>query len=333
MGMARGEDRYADIAVGLYRQMSRTGTPTLAEAAAALNLTAEEARLAEKHLQRLGLVTVAEQNPDAKVHVSPEVAIVRALTTGRHELDLYRDRIVGMHEHLEQIVSQYLPLGIGDRHDLQFEVMTDLRRVAAYLDSATDLARTDLFSMHPGPPPPPHLLLEGQGRNRQLAERGLRLRTLYQRRIAALPYMTEHLRTLHGLGYDIRVAHVVPLRILIFDGRRAVIPIDPENGRAGAIMIDGEVFVRSLVSVFDFCWQNAESYDTIPLDGGDQMPTPQEQVILRMLAAGLKDEKIARTLGVSLRTVSRTISDLMQRAGAESRFQAGIRAIKLGWID
>ncbi|MBB5874056.1 DNA-binding CsgD family transcriptional regulator [Allocatelliglobosispora scoriae] len=334
MGMTRGEDRLTgDLAVALYRQMRQPGTHTLALAAIELGLTPEETRLAEKHLQRLGLVTAAELDPDATIHVSPEVAIVRALTTGRHELDLYRDRIAGMHEHLEQIVAQYLPLGVGARHELEVEVMTDLRRVAAYLDSATDLTRTELVSMHPGPAPSPHLLVEGQERNRQLAERGLRLRTLYQRRVAVLPYMAEHLRGLHSLGYDIRVAHVVPLRMLIFDGRRAVIPIDPDNGRAGAIMIDGEVFVRSLLSVFDFCWQNAESHDTIPLDAEDQAPTQQELVILRMLAAGLKDEKIARTLGVSLRTISRTISDLMQRSGAESRFQAGIRAVKLGWID
>lgn len=52
-----------------------------------------------------------------------------------------------------------------------------------------------------------------------------------------------------------------------------------------------------------------------------------------MLASGMKDEKIARGLGVSLRTVSRMLSELMQEMGATSRFEAGVRAHRLGWVD
>jgi DNA-binding NarL/FixJ family response regulator len=52
-----------------------------------------------------------------------------------------------------------------------------------------------------------------------------------------------------------------------------------------------------------------------------------------MLAAGMKDEKIARSLGISLRTLSRLLSEVMQELGASSRFEAGVRAAKLGWLD
>jgi DNA-binding NarL/FixJ family response regulator len=52
--------------------------------------------------------------------------------------------------------------------------------------------------------------------------------------------------------------------------------------------------------------------------------------ILRMLGAGLKDEAAARSLGLSLRTYRRRVAELMASLGAESRFQAGLRARELG---
>ncbi|MEU9130595.1 helix-turn-helix transcriptional regulator, partial [Kitasatospora sp. NPDC048540] len=47
--------------------------------------------------------------------------------------------------------------------------------------------------------------------------------------------------------------------------------------------------------------------------------------IMELLAAGLKDESIARRLGMSLRTTRRHIADIMEELDAASRFQAGYR--------
>jgi DNA-binding NarL/FixJ family response regulator len=49
-----------------------------------------------------------------------------------------------------------------------------------------------------------------------------------------------------------------------------------------------------------------------------------------LLAAGLKDEAIARQLGVSLRTIHRRTGDLLDRLGARTRFQAGMQAARQG---
>ena len=48
---------------------------------------------------------------------------------------------------------------------------------------------------------------------------------------------------------------------------------------------------------------------------------------------GAKDEQIARSLGVSLRTVRRRMADLFEELGVESRFQAGVEAVRdAGWL-
>ena len=54
--------------------------------------------------------------------------------------------------------------------------------------------------------------------------------------------------------------------------------------------------------------------------------------LLRQLLSGAKDEQIARTMGLSLRTVRRRIAELMIELGADTRFQAGAEAVRRGWL-
>jgi DNA-binding NarL/FixJ family response regulator len=51
-----------------------------------------------------------------------------------------------------------------------------------------------------------------------------------------------------------------------------------------------------------------------------------------LLTAGVKDQAIARQLGVSLRTIRRRLANLMREAGAVSRFQLGMLAGRRGWV-
>jgi DNA-binding NarL/FixJ family response regulator len=55
-------------------------------------------------------------------------------------------------------------------------------------------------------------------------------------------------------------------------------------------------------------------------------------VVLELLQLGMKDETIARQLGVSLRTVRRRIAALMDDLGVDTRFQAGLEAARRGLI-
>ncbi|UBU19177.1 helix-turn-helix domain-containing protein [Nonomuraea gerenzanensis] len=55
----------------------------------------------------------------------------------------------------------------------------------------------------------------------------------------------------------------------------------------------------------------------------------REWQVLQLLAQGCTDEMVARNLDVSLRTVRRVTADLMNRLGARSRFQAGLKASRL----
>lgn len=58
-----------------------------------------------------------------------------------------------------------------------------------------------------------------------------------------------------------------------------------------------------------------------------------DRALLHLLHAGLKDETIARQLGLSERTLRRRITDLTTRLGATSRFQAGAQVVRRGWLS
>jgi len=87
-----------------------------------------------------------------------------------------------------------------------------------------------------------------------------------------------------------------------------------------------------LLALFQSVWNRA-----LPLGGPRRRDSeglgPQREQVLRLLAAGHTDDAIARRLGVSVRTARRVASDLLSKLNAQSRFQAGARAVARGWLD
>ncbi len=67
------------------------------------------------------------------------------------------------------------------------------------------------------------------------------------------------------------------------------------------------------------------------LDLGEARPDLR-RFLLQQLAAGAKDEQIARALGISLRTVRRRVADMLIELGVDNRFQAGVEAVRRGWL-
>jgi DNA-binding Lrp family transcriptional regulator len=83
--------------------------------------------------------------------------------------------------------------------------------------------------------------------------------------------------------------------------------------------------------LFEAMWKRALAVPGIDaLDADEQS---DRLLLLDQLADGLKDEQIARNLGLSLRTVRRRVADLMADLDAGSRFQAGVEAARRGWLD
>ncbi|MET8307732.1 helix-turn-helix transcriptional regulator [Micromonospora sp. NPDC005173] len=171
----------------------------------------------------------------------------------------------------------------------------------------------------------------------ELLIRGLVCRTVYDNGAFAHPEMLSWARHMRPLGEQARVLPAVPLKLLLFDGRTAILPLT--RGESGAeqsvVIVRESALTDALQALFEALWRQAtplwDDADTHP-EGTEQAElTEAEQTLVRLLAVGMKDEDIARHLDISVRTLRRRISDLQTRLGAGGRFQAGVQAARRGW--
>ncbi|WP_147129121.1 LuxR C-terminal-related transcriptional regulator [Nocardia ninae] len=58
----------------------------------------------------------------------------------------------------------------------------------------------------------------------------------------------------------------------------------------------------------------------------------QEFEMLRALSTGSRDEVVARTMNVSVRTMRRRFAEIMDDLQAHTRFQAGFMVARAGWL-
>lgn len=140
----------------------------------------------------------------------------------------------------------------------------------------------------------------------------------------------DHLRLVLDGGAQVRITDAeLPHETIIID-RRVMILAGREDptGREYSVttartMIDG------VHSLFDAMWDRSADYDTYLATDTPQL-TPDSRRILEALSTGRTDDSAARHLGLSLRTYRRRVAELMVTLQAASRFQAGLRAGRLG---
>ena len=120
----------------------------------------------------------------------------------------------------------------------------------------------------------------------------------------------------------------VPVKLLVVDvddchlapgERRAARP------EARAVVVSDSALTSALQVLFDQLWNQAVPLRLSASDGDDPATT-----LVNLLATGMKDEAIARQLGISGRTLRRRIARA-RAAPASSRFQAGLQAARQGW--
>ncbi|MEU6880757.1 LuxR C-terminal-related transcriptional regulator [Streptomyces sp. NPDC046712] len=338
----------ADAILTLYQELRSRGVSSFREACAAVRIAPEEYERCRDELTSLGLIvptssthaTVSDirdanwkPDTDTVAAIDPEISLLRLLDRERERLRNHLTEADRAYSTLETLAGTFLRAGSLAHSEIAVEAITDYRRIQQALEDITDVMQEGSASMHPGSNSRqiPERILD---RDRRQIGNGVRVRAIYRGQDAAKPELAELLGRRVALGVEIRLAPVIPMTMVIADQQYAMVPIRPEEPREGAILARGPVLVRSYLGLYEHCWHTATPYgdEAAPDRGGDGL-SEQQRAALQMLATGMKDEKIARNLGVSLRTVSRMLSELMQELGASSRFEAGVRAVRLGWLD
>ncbi|GGZ26346.1 hypothetical protein GCM10010387_19560 [Streptomyces inusitatus] len=126
---------------------------------------------------------------------------------------------------------------------------------------------------------------------------------------------------------EARVTDTIPFAIIVADRAVAAVPLDLDAYHKGMLVIRDRVVVRALVRTHRAWWERGEEPGTPP----GALPA-HLRAVLQALLAGLTDETAAVKLGVSGRTYSRRVGELLAALGTTSRFRAGAEAARRGWI-
>lgn len=159
-------------------------------------------------------------------------------------------------------------------------------------------------------------------------ERGLKVRALYSAEVLDDPHGLALVRTCVSWGEEARVLPQVPFPLYILDNSVACVVPEYEIYEARQLLVfRSQGMVDVLMRTFERFWEMGISIDA---ESGELADSADDQRLLVLLANGVSDRAVARELGISERTLSRRITALSQRLGAQTRFQLGFQASR--WL-
>ncbi|MEJ2874368.1 MULTISPECIES: helix-turn-helix domain-containing protein [unclassified Saccharothrix] len=266
------------------------------------------------------LATRSSGRPVVFGAVRPEIALGGLVVRGERRLEWVRALQVELEERHRRAVR-------GTDPGELLEVVRGADAIAGRAGQVMRSARREVrFVDKPPYAEPPSVLHPVE---RELLDRGVRFRGVYDRSALELHGLEEDLEPGLALGEQARVVAVAPLKMILADDHTGLIPLDAaEPDLRTALVVRPCTLLDALGALFEVLWQQA-----LPLRLHDHTAlSTQDARLLGLLTTGMPDRAIAKQLGLSYRTFQRRLHDLMDALGAQTRFQAGLRAAARGWV-
>ena len=328
---AGGDDVLNDNLGAFYRSMLEHPEWNVGQIAKRLGLDIEDARILISRLLDFSLLQRSMNREGQYVAASPILAMKQLIDGERALLDASRERLERRYEAIEAALSHYAARNAPGDRSAAFESLTESDLIRRFLDDLAVQCRSELLLMSPDleksddRPTSTELLI------RSALARGATVRVVYPDTIlydkAALACNT----TLQQAGARIvSIGAEVPMRMMIVDRQVALLPDAGNDCLEQVVLVREPNVIAALVGIYEACWAQAARLTSLP--SVEEGRSEVEHQVLRGLAHGLKDETVARQMNVSVRTVRRVVADLMERCNANSRFDLGVRAVRLGWI-
>ncbi|MEV7211959.1 helix-turn-helix transcriptional regulator [Kitasatospora cineracea] len=318
-----------ETCVRVYRAVIGQPGWGVAETARELGIDESRVRRALDRLTELSMLYLTGDDSNvAPLH--PEVGLAAYLHRREVEIHAQQAQLSAARAATAELAAVYLAQQ-SHRGHIGLEALEGVGRVRARLAELADHATQEVLTFMPGGAQSRAALDASRPLDEKSIANGVRLRTVYLDSVRNDRATTEYARWLGQSGGEIRTIPTLPIRMLIADRSVALLPIDPENTREGAIVVHAPSVITALVAMFEAIWEKATPMSTPKLTTVEG-PTPQELELLKLLESGSTDDVASRKLGLSLRTTRRMVAELMNRLGARSRFEAGLLASRAGWL-
>ncbi|WNF29156.1 helix-turn-helix transcriptional regulator [Streptomyces sp. C11-1] len=318
----------------VYRAMLEHPQDGVTALARHLDLSEDAVRAAWDRLAELSLLQPSTGSAQPPRAVSPELGLDYLLARRQAEFAVQRQRITAARTAASQLISEY-----ADRRPaggpVSVEHLDDVTQIRTRLALLTEGVRREVMAFAPGGAQTKENRASARPLNEKLLGRGVTLRTIYLESFRNCAASMAHANWLTAMGGQVRTVGELPLRMTILDRSTAVIPLDSGDSSKGAMVVTGTGtgtgMLTALCTLFETVWEASRPLGEEPRRQESELDR-QEAAALRLLAEGHTDEGIAKRLGVSHRTARRIATGLMDRLGARSRFEAGVRATQRGWL-
>ncbi|MCT2589692.1 LuxR C-terminal-related transcriptional regulator [Streptomyces sp. N2-109] len=325
----------------MYRHFLRNPDTPVEDIHLRLHTDRASAQRALRRLYDFGLLRqptrdgAPDDKPGGVLPISPEIAVSRLMDRRMHELHEELLRVTQSRHVIDALRAE---TGARVPPPQGIEQLGDLAQIRSRIDDLAFFARDEILSVEPYTELSPENIEHARPLDMRCLRRGIRIRSVVLSKALKHAPTAGYLRELAAQGAMIRVADDVSERLLVYDRRTALVPVDPEQPSRGALLAYESGLVANIIALFEKIWDQAGDLPAATGDvpvhpaTGDSALSEMEQRVLRSMVSAGKDEAGARDLGISVRTYRRHVADLMRGLGAASRAQAALLAREHGWI-
>lgn len=288
-----------------------------------------------------GLAIRLSYKPPVLIPIGPRAAFAKAVTrwsgairSQKRRHDLAEDQLIGLHKIAVRATASREP-------DHRCSLVAGSYQVAALHDALASSAEKEAREFATGPYGQPLKLPTGEPHEASdsmslylrpepvLFSEGGRYRLVIDDEMLDERFDVAAAGAADGEEYRL-IAKKLPMKLLVIDDHTALVPLGPYGHPC--LLIHDANLVALFTVFFELMWDKGTPWPPAENPIAER-ENHQRRRILDALAAGLKDEAIARQLGVSVRTVRRHITSLMKELGATTRFAAGVAAVRRGWLS
>ena len=212
------------------------------------------------------------------------------------------------------------------------EVLIDLEHVGAATNEAVALAEDSVRCLRGMTARTLELMASPLASHREptigAGGRRVDMLTVWDTQVLEMPGALTALSARREGGEAQRSMTNIPLSVVVVDETTCIVEWTGEGKGPQGLKGHAQGAVSAGIRVFDRFWQLGTPIG----DDAEGELDARDATVLRLMAAGVTDQAIARQTGFSQRTVERRVRHVMERLGAQTRFQAGVQAVHRGWL-
>lgn len=269
-----------------------------------------------RKLQSLGLIA---PNPLKQGHytaLDAQLAIRGHMTSEQEALHRTARRMAGLAS-LDRLAARHDQARFWGGPASEYLPTAEL--VSARISEAVSRATTEVLTAQPTPRKRA-VIDSAMQRDIDLLMRGVRMKIQYHASTRSNPHARDYTREVQAYGAEIRVLHGPFSQLICIDSREAFI----RNVASGDPEDMSGWHVRDLAAVtymrdnYLTDWTRAEPWVQSEQQASAGWLTERQKVILSLLADGWEQEKIARRLEVTVRTVGAQVSAVRAHLGLKN---------------